>query len=267
MRWLPRRTTRAYRSPGSSTASWSAPPAGASARSPGGGLPRGCAAGGHDRCTRAMPGPLPTKTGPAPRRRRWVRAGRARAWLALPASRWYAAAPSVGARGRPNPHLAGGNVVCHHRAGAGHRPAADRDGRHQQRVAADGRVILDNGAALLAGLRAEVDGDRASADVDALANLRVADIAEVVHLRTSADAAGFDLRVIAKRDLVLDHRAWAEMAEWANADTFAHDGALQDRKPHARARSNRGVDQVGVRPDLAVAGDAGAAAQMAAGLN
>ena len=60
---------------------------------------------------------------------------------------------------------------------------ADVDRRHQHRVAANRGVVFDDGAALGARFGAVVDGDRAGADVDPLADVGVADIAEVVHLR------------------------------------------------------------------------------------
>ena len=65
----------------------------------------------------------------------------------------------------------------------GHRASAHVDRRDEQRVAAQRRVVVDHRAALGARLRAEVDGDRARADVDARADVGVADVAEVVHLR------------------------------------------------------------------------------------
>ena len=84
------------------------------------------------------------------------------------------------ARRQPHGDLARRHVPGHHRARAGVGTLADGDRRAQDRVRADERPIAD-GRAVFA-LAVVVGGDRPGADVDALADLRVAEVAEVVLL-------------------------------------------------------------------------------------
>src|SRR5262249_47885977 len=129
---------------------------------------------------------------------------------------------------RADPYLTGGNVVGDDRASARHRRGANVDWRHEQRVAAQRGIVLDHGVALQAAFGTEVDGDRAGADVDVFADIGVTDVAEVMHLGASADAAGFDLRVVAQVSVVFNDCPGPKMTERADLDSSAHPGALED---------------------------------------
>ncbi len=75
-----------------------------------------------------------------------------------------------------------------HRAGTGHCTGAKRHWGDQQRVRAGRGVVTNDGRALDTRLAAVVAGNRSCPDVDALANLGVTGIAEVMDLRFPPDS-------------------------------------------------------------------------------
>src|SRR5205823_7268819 len=115
-------------------------------------------------------------------------------------------------------------------------------------------------------LRAEIDRDGPRADVDSLSDVRVAHVAEVVHLCASADAAVLDLGVVAQRHVSVDNGTPAQVAERPDLDAFADSRAFHNRVPDPLAGTDPGIHEIGIRPDRTVAHDSRTAAQMAAGL-
>src|SRR5438034_2099473 len=107
-------------------------------------------------------------------------------------------------------------------------------------------VAADNGAALLpVRVVGEVRGDVAGADVGVLADLRVADVRGVRHLRPAPQARVLDLDERTRLRAFLEDRSRAEVAERADDRILAHDRVGDDA----------------VRPDLGSGGDAASAAQ------
>src|SRR5260221_6601358 len=111
--------------------------------------------------------------------------------------------------------LAGGGVLVDRGARADIGAARDAHRRHQRRVGTDEAVVLDHSAVLR---RAVVDaGDGAGADDDALAELGVADIGEMVRFRGGAEAARLHLDEIADMHLVGEARPGAQPRVGADA--------------------------------------------------
>src|SRR5215210_3074862 len=107
-------------------------------------------------------------------------------------------------------------------------------------------VPADRGASLrLAGLVGEVGRDVPRSDVRAGADVRVADVREVRHLRALADSRVLDLHECARLRARLEDRAGAKVTEWADEHTRPDFGVHGDR----------------VRPDLGTFTDARPAAQ------
>src|SRR5690348_8995105 len=79
----------------------------------------------------------------------------------------------------------GRNVLTNRGAAADVRAAPDGHGRHELRIAADERAVLDRRPGLLFAV--VVAGDRAGADVHLRANGRVPEIREVHRLRGGAE--------------------------------------------------------------------------------
>ena len=92
----------------------------------------------------------------------------------------------------------------------------------QQRVDADEGAVADDGAVL--GLAVEVRRDGAGADVDLLADLRIAQIAEVMLLGARSQAAVLELRVVHDLAAGTDAAAGADMR-------------IRDRSARPRPRS------------------------------
>src|SRR5581483_8338541 len=83
--------------------------------------------------------------------------------------------------------LAGGRVLVDRGPGADVGAPCDAHGRDQRGVGADEAIVLDDGAVLAHAVVVAGDGSRA--DVDARADLGVADIREMVRLRALAEPA------------------------------------------------------------------------------
>src|SRR5215813_11252816 len=86
---------------------------------------------------------------------------------------------------RADRQRAGRNVLADRGAAADVCALADRDRRHQLRVAADERAVLDRRLVFL--LAVVVARDRAGADVHLRADRRVAEIREMPGLRAGAE--------------------------------------------------------------------------------
>src|SRR5258708_35889870 len=91
--------------------------------------------------------------------------------------------------------LPGRRVLVDRRARADVRAPRDAHGRDQGRIRADEALVLDHRAVL--GDAVVVAGDGSGADIHARADLRIADIGEVVRLRARADAARLHPHAIA----------------------------------------------------------------------
>src|SRR5256885_1138361 len=101
--------------------------------------------------------------------------------------------------------LALGRVLVDGRARADVGTASDAHRGHQRGIGADEAVVLDDGAVLCGAVVIARDG--AGADVDARAELGVADVGQVVGLRGVAQAARLDLDEVADVHLVSEARA------------------------------------------------------------
>src|SRR5215210_1271349 len=123
---------------------------------------------------------------------------------------------------------------------------ANRDRSNEPIVDPGPDVAPDRGASLRpARLMGEVGRDVAGRDVRAGADLGVADVREVGHLRALADVRVLDLHERARLGPRLEDCAGAKVTEGAD-----------DRTP-----PNLGIDDHGVRADLSSFGDAGRATQ------
>src|SRR5205085_2607928 len=80
-------------------------------------------------------------------------------------------------------------------ARAGVAAVAQRDRRAQDRVAAHEHVVADHGAVLAQPI--VIGGDRTGAQVDARADRRIADVADMVARRAGPDGGVLDLGVVA----------------------------------------------------------------------
>src|SRR5579871_5490382 len=115
-----------------------------------------------------------------------------------------------------------------------HRARADIDavahlyGRDQRRVRPDECALADVGEVLVEAVI--VAGDRARADIGALAHPRIAEIGEMVRLRALLDPRVLHLDEIADMDVFLDARARPEPCKRPD-DRAARDlGAFEMRK-------------------------------------
>src|SRR5882672_1943773 len=95
-------------------------------------------------------------------------------------------------------------VLGDRRARADIGAARDAHRGDQGRIGADEAVVLDYRAVL--GDAVVIAGDGAGADVDALAELRVANVAQVVRLRLWAEAARLHLDEVADMHLLREAR-------------------------------------------------------------
>ena len=91
----------------------------------------------------------------------------------------------IGLAGTCNAQRTGRNILGDSRTGSRKRTVAQLDRRNEVGIAADEAVVTDLGAVLV--IAVVVDNDRAAAEVDALADGRVADIGQVRNLGAVAD--------------------------------------------------------------------------------
>ncbi len=124
---------------------------------------------------------------------------------------------SVAWRARASGQLTGRRVLRDRRAAADRRAGADLDRRHQHAVAADVRVGADRRAVLVRAV--VVGGDAAGAEVDPLADLRIAEIGQVIRLGAVAEARVLDLDEVADMNVRAEIGAGAQARERADLRT------------------------------------------------
>ena len=116
-------------------------------------------------------------------------------------------------------------------------------------------------------LAVEVHGDRARADVHALADIGVAHVAEVVHLRALPETCGLHLAEIAHPDALLEVGARPEVRVRADAHIVLERGAFEHRGLDDTASADGRVPQDRVRPDTRVRADGRRALEHAAAVD
>src|SRR6185437_8332837 len=116
-------------------------------------------------------------------------------------------------------------IVRDHRAGADGGLRADRHRRHQGGVRADEGAVIDAGDELVHAV--VVAGDGAGADVDAAADLGIAQVAEMVGLAAFADAGFLDLDEVAHVHAGGEFGAGAQTRERANRARAVGDDPVQ----------------------------------------
>src|SRR3990172_1721786 len=163
-----------------------------------------------------------------------------------------------GAGRHPGHRRALRHVLRHHRPGARPGAAAQPHRRHQHRVAADEGAVAADGHAL--PLAVVVAGHRAGADVDLLADLGVADVAEVAHLRAAPQSRSLHLHEVADVHACLQAAARPQVAERPNVDAARENGAFDDGRHDRTPVADLRVGDDGVRADGAGGADDGAAA-------
>ena len=119
----------------------------------------------------------------------------------------------------------GGHVFGDRRSRGDVGALADAHRRDQLRVAADERAVLDDRRVLVRAV--VVAGDRAGADVDLLADRRVAEVRQVVGLRPAPE------RRLLQLDEVADVRVFADVATAAGG---ARTGRSARRADDVRVR-------------------------------
>src|SRR5207237_7743945 len=102
-----------------------------------------------------------------------------------------------------------------------------------------------------------VERDRPGADVHALSDLGVADVAEVMHLRSGPQARVLDLAEVTHLDAALEICARSEVRVGAAAYLVFERRALGRRVLDLAALPHRGVAQDGVGSDTRTGADRG----------
>src|SRR5438552_17535784 len=134
----------------------------------------------------------------------------------------------------------GGDIICDDRSRRNPSVVANADRSIERIVDTGPDVAADPGRALgLPLLMREIGGDVAGGDVRILADLGVADVREVRHLRAGADAGLLELDERSGLRAVAEHGARSKIREWADGD----------------AGTDLGVDRDDVRADLGAGGD------------
>src|SRR2546425_6751959 len=103
------------------------------------------------------------------------------------------------------------HILGDHRAGGNVGALADRERRHNARVAAHERPVTDDRGVL--GRTVVVDEDGPGADVGALADHDVAEVPDVVRLRLTADLRLLELDEVADLAVLAHVRLRAQVAE------------------------------------------------------
>src|SRR5437667_7733606 len=146
------------------------------------------------------------------------------------------------------------DILRHDRARRDHGPAPDRDRRHQGHVAADEGVFPDHRPVLVVPVIVARDGART--DIDAAADLRVAEVAQVVGLGARAQLRLLQFHEIPHLRPALDDRPRPQVRERADRALrfqpapFDH-AAVQ----HRDTVSEHALDEPAVRADHAVFAD------------
>ncbi len=161
--------------------------------------------------------------------------------------------------GPGDPEGARRHVTGDDRTGGGVGAVADAHRRHQHRVDADERPGADRRAVLRGAV--VVGGDRAGPDVRSRADVGVADVRQVRHLRPGADGGILDLDERARLGARLEHRSGPQIGERADAHALADLGALSVGVHDPRLRAHHGVDQRAERAHRRLPADAGGAVE------
>ena len=161
-------------------------------------------------------------------------------------------------RPRASASASGGHVLGDHAAGGDDGAVADRHRRDQRGVGADERARADRRAMLVVAV--VVAGDRPGADVRLGADLRVAEIRQVVRLGARAEFRGLHLDEVADMHLLAELGAGAQPGVRPDDAVRADDAAFQvterpdlrtGRDLHARTEHHVGFDRH-VRRELGV---------------
>ena len=112
-----------------------------------------------------------------------------------------------------------------------------------------------------------VGRDRAGPHVDALAQVGVADVAEVVGLAAVIEVAVFDFHEIADAAVRLQPGARPQLAVGTDGTAIPHLGAAHHREQHLHPTSQLAVFQQAARADAAAIADLVAAAKVALGFD
>ena len=153
----------------------------------------------------------------------------------------------------------GRHVVGHSGPGGDICALPDVHGRDEIGVAADKRVVVNDGAGFFHAVI--VDRDRAAAEVDVFAYVAVADVGQVGDLRAVADGGVLDLHKIAAAHVRADTRTRTDVGEGADGRVRADLGIVDLRGVDARILSDLHVFQIAVRADHAAVGDGRRTAQ------
>ena len=148
-------------------------------------------------------------------------------------------------------------------AGRGEHAVAQLDRGDQIGVAADEAVVADDG--LVLDIAVVVDDHRAAAEVNALADRRVADIGQMRDLGAVADRRFFQLNEVADAAAVADHALRADIGERADRCLFADLRLIDLRAVDRGARADLRLFEDGVRADDRACADLAAGADVAAG--
>src|SRR6185312_6878944 len=152
-----------------------------------------------------------------------------------------------------DPERARRHLVGDDRAGPDPGVVADRHGRDERGVDAAVDPFADRRAVLAAAV--VVGGDRARAEVRAGADLGVADVGEVRHLRALADLRVLDLDERAGLGTLVQQRTGTQIGERADARAGTHLGAARIGVGDLDVVAERDVDQRRKRTDVATGAD------------
>ena len=171
----------------------------------------------------------------------------------------------IGLAGTCNAQRTGRNVLGDSRTGSRKRTVAQLDRRNEVGIAADEAVVTDLGAVLV--IAVVVDNDRAAAEVDALADGRVADIGQVRNLGAVADGGLLQLYEVADAAAVTDHALRADIGKRTDRSIAADGGFINLRIVYRGACADLGLFEDGVRADDRARADLAAGTDVTAGQN
>src|SRR5260363_84103 len=141
-----------------------------------------------------------------------------------------------------------GNVFPNRRSGGNRCAARNAHRRDQLRIRADKNIVFDHCAMFARAVVVARDG--ASAGVDARADIRVADIAQLIDFRALLEMRAFDFDEVADMDFIIERRARTQARVRADHRTRADIRLLNmgERADHG-AGIDHGIFEHAVRPD------------------
>src|ERR1700712_4531756 len=126
------------------------------------------------------------------------------------------------------------------------RPRPDRratrhaHGRDELRVRANEHIVFDHRAEFVRAI--VITGDRARANIHARADIRIADITQMIRLRAAPEHRVFHFHEVADMRFVAEHRAWPQTRVRSEHDVRAGRAAFNMRERiNARAVANRSI--------------------------